>query len=265
MRTNIVTFIIITITIYISVCVLMYIFQDSYIFFPTKLYAPHAYLKKYEKNEIIIKNGTINLHGWLLNPGKSKLIFYYGGNAEEVSGNLDDFQKFKDYSVLLLNYRGYGKSNGSPSQKNLFEDALYAYDYILNNSKQKIPNTIVFGRSLGSGIATYVASKRQAGVVILVTPFDSIKNIAKRNYPFLPINWLLKHPFDSLKYVKNLSLPVLVLVAENDEIIAYKDTKNLIDNIGNNCKSVIIKNTGHNDIQASPSYWQEIDEFLNDF
>ncbi|NOX87683.1 MAG: alpha/beta hydrolase [Calditrichaeota bacterium] len=262
MRETTISFLLIIFSLYVLICALFYIFQDKFIFFPTKLNESFSNLKEYEKDEIIIKHKNISLHGWLLNPDKSNLILYYGGNGEEVSGNLDDFKIFEDYSILLLNYRGYGKSEGSPGQKELFSDALYTYDYILNKSESKINRIIVFGRSLGTGIAIYIASRRPVDGIILVTPYDSIKNLAKRYFPFLPVKLILKHPFDSMNYVENLNVPTLVLVAENDEVIPYENTKILIDKLGINCKSVIIKNSGHNDIQLFSSYWEEINSFL---
>ncbi len=264
MKETTISFLMIILSLYVLICALIYFFQDKLLFFPAKLTQSGSDLKEYEKDEITINHKDINLHGWLLNPDQPNLILYYGGNAEEVSWNLDDFQAWKDYSVLLLNYRGYGKSDGSPGQKELFSDALYVYDYMLNKSEPRIKKTIVFGRSLGSGIALYLASKRPVDGIILVTPYDSIKNLAKKFFPFLPAELLLKHPFDSMKYAENLHVPVLVLAAENDEVIPSESTQALIDKLGKNCKPVLIKNAGHNDIQLSASYWEAINRFLND-
>jgi len=262
MGKTIYSFLFLLLSLYFVGCVLTYFYQDKLIFYPVKLNNSSPFVKKYRDNEVTINHKKTVLHGWLLNPGKSKLLIYYGGNAEEVSGNLEDFKRFEDHSVLLMNYRGYGNTSGSPSQKNLFEDALYIYDYMLNQSKQKIKNISLFGRSLGSGVATFVASKRPVDKLILVTPFDSIKNIAKKFFPFLPVNLLLKHPFNSVKHVENLNVPILVLIAEKDEVIPYNRSKNLEEHIGGNGKSIVIKNAGHNDIQLFDDYWGEIANFL---
>jgi len=241
---------------------LIYVFQEKFIFFPVKLNESSFYLKEYRKNEITIAHHNINLHGWLLNPGNSNLIIYFGGNAEEVSGNLREFKELENYSVLLLNYRGYGKSQGVPGQDQLYSDALFVYDYMANNFNQKFNKIIVFGRSLGTSVALYVANKRQVHGAILVTPFASIRDLAKKHYPYLPVKWLLKHPFDSIKLINKKNIPTLVLIAENDEIVPFKSTTRLIDRLGDSCRSVLIKNATHNDIQFYPLYWGEIKDFL---
>ena len=101
-------------------------------------------------------------------------IIYYGGNAEEVSQNLHDLKKFGDYSMLFVNYRGYGKSEGWPGQDVLFSDALFIFDHITNNYNIEPSNIFLMGRSLGSAVAVHVGSKRSVKGMILVTPFDQM-------------------------------------------------------------------------------------------
>ncbi|MBC8182224.1 alpha/beta hydrolase [candidate division KSB1 bacterium] len=250
------------ISVYLLFCILIYLFQDKFIFFPVKLNDSSFYLKDFRKYEITIIHKENNLHGWLLNPENSNLIIYYGGNAEEVSYNIREFKELENYSILLLNYRGYGKSQGSPGQEQLYSDALFVYDYMVNNFSQKYEKIIVFGRSLGSSIALYVANNRHVHGAILVTPFASIRDLAQKVFPYLPVKLLLKHPFDSIDLINNFDIPTLVLVAENDEIVPYSSTARLIDQLGDSCKSVVIKNATHNDIQFCPLYWEEIKSYL---
>ncbi len=250
------------ISVYLLFCILIYIFQDKLIFFPVKLNESSFYLKEYRKFEITINHKNVNLHGWLLNPDNSNLIIYYGGNAEEVSYNIREFKELENYSILLLNYRGYGKSQGRPGQEQLYSDALYVYDYMVKKYHQKFDKIIVFGRSLGTSIALYVADNRHVHGSILVTPFASIRDLAEKHYPYLPVKWLLKHPFDSIKLVRKKNIPTLVLTAENDEIVPFSSTTRLIDRLGDSSKSVLIKNATHNDIQLFPLFWKEIKEYL---
>jgi uncharacterized protein len=247
---------------YLLLCILMYIFQDKFIFYPAKLNETSPYLKEHKKFEITITHNNVNLHGWLLNPENPNLIIYYGGNAEEVSYNIREFKEFENYSVLLINYRGYGKSQGSPGQKQLYSDALFVHDYMTTNFSQKFKKIILFGRSLGTSVALYVANKRAVEGAILVTPFASIRELAQKHYPYLPVKFLLKHPFDSINLISEKRIPTLVLVAENDVIVPSSSTNRLIDQLGDNKKSVIIKNATHNDIQYHPLYWREIKNFL---
>ena len=259
---NIINIIIFIGVIYFCLCLLAYVFQEKLLFFPTRINESFSYLKEYRNNEIVIKHNDVELHGWLINPDKSTLIIYYGGNAEEVSLNIDDFKDYLDCAVLLLNYRGYGKSSGSPSQKNLFADALYVYDYVVNKTEQKYDRIILFGRSLGAGIAIYLASERKVDRMILISPYDSIVNVAKGHYPILPVRMLLRHPFNSMSYIKDVNVPILAIAAERDNVIPYKHTKNLVNQLGEKCSEVIIKGAGHNDVHLMPLYWDSIKNFI---
>ena len=252
----------IIILIYIGIVFLVYLGQTKLLFFPDEIKSSRSVIEKYSGNEIIFRNNNIDLHGWFLHPDKSKIIIYYGGNAEEVSLNLDDFQIFKDYGMVLINFRGYGKSQGKPGQDELFSDALFIFDYIHRKYNHQISEIILFGRSLGSGVATYVASQRIVNKLILVSPYDSITNIAKIHFPYLPVNMILKHPFNSMEYAQSIKIPVLILSAENDNIIPFENTKNLIKNFAGKVTSVIIENTDHNSIQISNHYWSAIKSFL---
>lgn len=240
-----------------------YLFQNKFIFFPQKLSHGADQILKNKSNEITINIDSVTIHGWLINKGKKNLIIYYGGNAEEVSYNIDDFKRLYNYSTLLLNYRGYGKSDGRPSQEHLFNDALKIFDYITHELNISVDNVVLFGRSIGSGIAIYVASKRKVKHLILVTPFDSIRNIVKDKLLIFPVDLILKHPFNSLSYTENIMCSSLILIAEYDEIIKYKYSINLVNNWRGDCKHCIIKNAGHNNIHTYTEYWDLITNYLN--
>lgn len=246
----------------LAISIMVYSLQNNLIFFPAPLEENAPHLVHFQENEIFLKHSDVELHGWVLNPGGEKIIFYYGGNAEEVSYNLKDFNRFNDFTIVLINYRGYGKSEGTPSQESLYSDALFVYDYFNNKSEYKNAEYIVMGRSLGSAVATYVAGKRRINKQILITPFDSIKEVAKHYYPFLPISLLLRHPFDSVQNLQGKKIPTLILVAEKDEVIPYGNTKTLIKNLADSALEIKIENAGHNSIQSFPDYWESIKEFL---
>ena len=137
------------------------------------------------------------------------------------------------------------------------------HDYMVDNFGQKYKKIIVFGRSLGTAVALHVANKRTVAGVILVTPFASIRELAQKHYPYLPVKLLLKHPFDSIKLIGEKRTPTLIFVAEKDEIVPYESTFKLIDRLGDNCIPVIIKGDTHNDIQYYPLYWEEIRDYLD--
>jgi len=255
--------VIVVISCYALINLGLYVFQNSLIFFPRKLYSRSPEVVTNKKHEIKINIDDVALHGWLLNKGEKKLIIYYGGNAEEVSANINDMKDIDGYSVLLMNYRGYGMSEGKPGQKILFSDALNIYDYISGKLNIQPKNIVLFGRSLGSGIAVYVAGKRKVSKLILVTAYDSIRNIARVHYPIIPVGLILRHPFDSMLYAKDVSSSALMITGGRDTIIPNDNSMNLAKSWKRDCKSVLIEQADHNDIHTYPEYWEAVTEYLN--
>jgi len=242
---------------------LMYLAQDSLIFHPQPLpeaqRASIAQRASVESLFIDAADGT-RLHAWHAKgkPGAS-LVMYFGGNAEEVSWMLDDAaRRTPEASWLLVDYRGYGSSGGSPSEKALTGDALRWYDR-LSSQYQK---TYVFGRSLGSGVAVHLAAHRPVAGVILVAPFDSLVEVGKRHYPFLPVSWMLKHRFDSVEIAPRISAPLLCIVAAGDEIVPAEHSKRLYDAWGGEKRWVGLDGAGHNSTDGAANYWPSIVAFL---
>jgi pimeloyl-ACP methyl ester carboxylesterase len=190
-------------------------------------------------------------------------VVYYGGNAEEVSGNLWDMARLQAGAYLFMNYRGYGDSQGKPSQKNLCRDALYILDTLVARENIPMNHIVLMGRSLGSGVAVYVAAHRPVRGVILVTPFDSLLNVARHHYPVLPVRFLLKHPFDSAALAPGVKMPALVIIGNQDNIIPNRRSTQLAEVWGGVVDTVVIDGAGHNDIQLDHRYWEAINSFLS--
>jgi fermentation-respiration switch protein FrsA (DUF1100 family) len=214
----------------------------------------------------ISAHGGVRLHGWLLrNEARepSPLLIYFGGNAEEVSGMLGDAERhLKGWSVLLINYRGYGLSGGRPSQKDLFADAEVIYDAFASRGDIAPGMMVPMGRSLGSGVAVHLSSVRPVRGVVLVSPYDSITAVAKGKLPFLPVRLLLRHPFDSLRKAPSIEAPMLALVAAEDGIIPPEHSRRLVEAWGGPRTIREIRGVGHNEIGRNPQYWESIRGFL---
>ena len=251
---------------YCIVAMLLFFTQRYFIFFPRGISkSQEAGLKKFSPYEVNIEHNGFTLQGWFIKKDISSdhsLIIYYGGNAEEVSQNLFDLKKYGDHSLLLMNYRGYGKSTGRPGQATLFSDALFIFDHI--SKTYNIPSTdiILMGRSLGSGVATYVARQRQVKAVVFITPFDNLVNIGKTHYPIFPVEILLRHPFDSVKIAPEITAPMIAIIAGRDKIIPNERSMNLVEHWGGDSHFVVIKNADHNSISNYPEYWYNIMSFL---
>ena len=245
----------------IGLPLLMYLGQDSLIFHPQPLPEPRRAAlagKRGVESLFIHAADGVRLHAWHVKG--DPLVIYFGGNAEEVSWMLDDAAKrAPGVGWLLTDYRGYGSSDGSPSEKALVSDALQWYDHF--KGTQRIH---VFGRSLGSGVAVQLAAERPVAGVILVAPFDSLAEMAKRLYPFLPVDWMLKHRFDSVALAPKMKVPLLCIVATDDEIIPAQHSKRLYEAWGAPKQWVGLEGAGHNSTDNAANYWPSIARFLTE-
>jgi pimeloyl-ACP methyl ester carboxylesterase len=204
---------------YACLCVYLYAAQRSLIYFPTpETASSDAIPLRVETAGAILKVWQVS------RPGPDAVI-YFGGNADAVAGHIVPFSEaLPDHSLYFVNYRGYGGSTGKPTESALFEDALSVFDQVSKNHSR----IAVIGRSLGSGVAAYVATERPVAKLILVTPYDSIERVAQGHYRWFPIFLLLKDRFDTLSRVGRISAPTLVLIAERDELIPRARTDTLV-------------------------------------
>ena len=206
-------------------------------------------------------DGT-RVHAWHLRSG-APLVLYFGGNAEEVSWMIEAAQAgAPGASWLLVDYRGYGQSAGSPSEAALVADAIALYDQALMLPGVDPKRIVAFGRSLGSGVAVALAAARPLAGLALATPYDSLAAVAKRYYWYLPVDWMLKHRFDSIVRAPRLMTPLLCLVAERDEVIPAAHAERLFEAWGGAKRKVVLAGAGHNDSDAHPKFWPAIREFL---
>jgi hypothetical protein len=257
----------------VMACIFMlflYVRQDKMIFFPQRisqqeLSAIHKQYKNVE--DISLKAGDgVTIRGWMVkdsHAGKSPLILYFGGNAEEVSHLIGESDEFRGWSLALMNYRGYGLSEGKPGERALFDDAIAIYDYFSDRGDVNRGRIIVMGRSLGTGVAVYVAQNRAVEGVILVTPYDSLTSVAQEKFPFLPISFLLKHTFDSVSRAPSIAAPLLALAAKDDTIIPPEHAKRLVEKWTGPRTLEVLEGVDHNSVDSNPLYWETIRTFLS--
>jgi uncharacterized protein len=166
----------------------------------------------------------VAIHMTVKTATSDKALLYFGGNAEWVAQHLSSLAAaFPGFAVYLPDYRGYGGTNGQPSEPALQQDALAVFDYVHAKHSQ----VAVIGRSLGTGVATYLASVRPVARLVLVTPYDSIEAIAKQQYPLFPVSWLLQDKFESWRYVPKITTPTTIITAQQDQIIPAENSKRL--------------------------------------
>ena len=244
---------------YGALLALIYFFQDKFIFFPTPSTEP-------AESEVMIRTPDgIRLQGiWVRREkaAKGPVILYFGGNAEEASRSLHDFARQEGFSTLLVNYRGYGRSEGKPGEQELKRDGEFILGQWLPSKGIEPGQVVLMGRSLGSGVAVYLASKFPVRAVILVTPFDSMVKVGQRHYPIFPIGLLLKHRFDSLALAPEIKTTLLMITAGSDTIIPAAASENLFKAWGGPKEKVVIEGADHNDLSLDPVYWESVKKFL---
>ncbi len=240
---------------YVLLGLILFFSQRKFLYFPTEK-IPHSY------DQEDISNGNETIEVIVLNKGKDEALLYFGGNAESVIYNDADFLKaFPLHTVYLFNYRGYGGSSGQPTEKGIYSDAVFLFDKV----QKKHSKISIIGRSLGSGVATYLASKRSIEKLALITPYDSIKSVAQSKFPIYPMFLLLKDKFDSISRVKHIKVKTIAIVAENDQVIPNKHSFRLISEFPPNQITVkIIEGSGHNDISDKSEYYDCLKAFIKD-
>lgn len=241
--------------VYASLVVLLYVRQRDLIYFPqlTRTPAPDT--------DFVLDSDGLRLRGWVVNPGRAKAILYFGGNAESVEFSRDDFARwFEDSTVYLLPYRGYGTNAGTPGERGLYRDALALYDHV--RRQQPDAPIAVIGRSLGSGVASHVAARRPVSRLALVTPFDSMADVAQAHYPWLPVRPLLKDRYDSVAQLARYDGPVLIVHAGRDQVVPTANTRRLIASLPRPPRVLELPEADHNTVQEFHEYGATLAEFL---
>jgi dipeptidyl aminopeptidase/acylaminoacyl peptidase len=215
---------------------------------------------------VLRANDGTRLSGWLmtpLSPGPHPAVLYFGGRSEEVSWVVRDAGRlFPGMTVLAMNYRGYGDSHGEPAEAHMVEDGCSLFDWMADRSGIDAKRIAVVGRSLGSGVAVQVAKERPVHSVVLITPYDSILAIAKRRFRAMPIEYILRHRFESIKYAPSLNAPTYVLRAAIDDVVPHANTDQLVAKLAQLCGDDIIPGSDHLTIPYLDATQSRIANFL---
>ncbi len=243
----------------------LYFLQEKMMFLPTELEQDYVFNFSYPFEELFFEtedNVTINaIH--FKNENPKGVILYFHGNAGDLSrwGIVTEYFVEKQYDVLIMDYRTYGKSTGVLSEKALYSDAQYCYNYLKEHYDEK--SITIYGRSLGTGIATYMASKNKPKQLILETPYYSIEDVAKSRFPILPIKYLLKYKLPSYQYIKEVSCPISMFHGTDDLVIPFQSAEKLFQTSPKGISTFIkIENGNHNDLINYDTYREQIDKLL---
>lgn len=262
---KILIYIVITIpAILIGLGIAVYLFQERLIFYPEKLSAKYKFVfdTPFEEKEYQTENGN-TISALLFKIEKSKgIVFYHHGNA----GNLEswglraiDFTS-KGYDVLMYDYQGYGKSSGNiKNEKMLYADAALIYKELLYDYKER--DIIVYGTSLGTGIASYIAYNNHPSKLILETPYYNFYDVAKFHYPYLPTSFLLHYQFKTNQFLPKIKSEVFLFHGTEDETIPYSSSERLV-RLSDKITLFTIKDGSHNNLNTFHDYHKWLGDVL---
>lgn len=212
----------------------------------------------------------VTLHGWLKHPADVRadrrfpLVIVFGGVRRETSWLIDRAVKPEQWGWLFINYRGFGLSEGDPTERALLKDTILIYDYAAARFDVDASNIVVLGRSLGSFFAVALARSRSLRGAILATPFDSIAAIVDERYPWLPIGFLLNGRYDSATIAPTIHAPALFVLAEHDDVTPIRNGTALARAWGGPQRTVTLAEARHYGVERREDFWNEVEKFLRD-
>jgi pimeloyl-ACP methyl ester carboxylesterase len=212
----------------------------------------------------------VTLHGWLKLPmavpakGRFPLVIVFGGVRREASWMIHQGDKAPGWGWLFINYRGYGLSEGEPSERVLLKDASLIYDYAAARPDVDPSNIVLLGRSLGTYFAVALAKTRSVRGAILATPFDSFAALGAERYPWLPAGLLLNGRYDAAGIAPSIKAPALFILAERDDITPMERGAALARVWGGPQRTVVLKGARHYGIERSAEFWSAVADFLRE-
>lgn len=252
---------------YLVIGLLGYLFQEKMLFLNTKLDADHVFKFEHQFEELFLKTDdgeTINALHFKLEKPKGIVLYFHGnrGHIQEWGEYAEAHFLKRGYDVLLMDYRSYGKSTGKITEDSFYKDAQLSYDYVKERYSEK--NITVYGRSLGTGFATYVASKNNPKQLILETPYYEIADPAKYRAMLYPAQWFVKYELPSYKHIVNVKSPIHMFHGTCDWVIPTWSAENLHKTAPQGLSKLTIINNGqHSNLETKIAFTTAIDELLH--
>jgi uncharacterized protein len=253
--------------VYILLVALLFLFQGSLVYRPTRQFAatPDQVGMQYEDVSIQTSDG-VKLHGWFL-PAESEkgTVLMFHGNGGNISHRLETIAIFHrlGYNVMIIDYRGYGQSQGSPSEQGTYRDAEAAWAHLTRTRKIDADKIVIFGRSLGGAVAAWLAVEKHSAGLILESTFTSVPDRAAELYRYLPVRFLARMSYNTLGRIDKLRCPLLIIHSPDDEIIPYHHGRQIFESAKEPKRFQEISGR-HNDgfITSGSIYTNAISEFL---
>jgi uncharacterized protein len=249
--------------IYVFSGFVLYFIQDKILFHPKPLSREHkfSFEQPFEELNIAFENENLSIVKFRPHNNSKGIILFYHGNVE----NVEHYRKYppiflrNDYEVWMIDYPGFGKTTGKLTEKIMGKQALLTYD--LASKQVRADSIIIYGKSMGTGVASYVAANRACEQLILETPYHDIASLAKHYFPIYPVTALIKYSFPVHAYLKKVQAPITVFHGTKDEVIPYFHSKCLNEE-NKNVELITIKNGKHNNLSDFDLFQKKIDSLL---
>ncbi|NJP38146.1 alpha/beta hydrolase [Alkalicoccus luteus] len=217
--------------------------------------------------EVVIDSDGAELHGWFLPSSLDEaapLFIYFGGNAEEASRAMESLPLPDEWHGLFVNYRGYGKSTGEPSQDAFFSDAEALYDFGASHHAVDQSMIVSGGRSMGTGTAAYLASERPVAATILISPYDSRKALQQHRHPWLPAGTFIRHPFPVSTMAETVETPLLVFTGSEDMVIPPEHSLVTAETWAGRTEHIELPGYDHNNVTQAEDFHEAFARFLEE-
>lgn len=260
----------IVVGVYVIFAGYLFVFQSSYVYYPERaLTADPGDIGLSFENVLLETEDGLSLSGWFIPKADSRgVLLFCHGNAGNIGHRLDSIQLFHrlGLEVFIFDYRGYGESEGRPTESGTYEDAEAAWWYLVEERQVDQDKIIVFGRSLGGAVASWLASKHVPGALILESTFTSLPDIAAKLYPYLPVRLMLRFKYDTAEYLGEVNCPTLIVHSREDEIMPFIHGQRLFD-IASEPKRFLELTGTHNEgfITSGTEYEEGLDMFIREY
>jgi uncharacterized protein len=242
----------------------LHFLQHRLIFFPTVLPQDHVFHFSVPVEEVFLDTGDgVRIHALHFKAEQPRgAVLYFHGNAGDLSswGQVAGSFLSRGYSVLMPDYRGHGKSVGSMSEEALHADARLMLEHLLRDHPLK--EIVVYGRSIGTGIALPLAAGLPVKALVLETPFTQLADVAAVHYPWLPVRPLLRYPFNNTEALRRVTSPTWIIHGTHDRVIPYPLAATLAASAGREVRFITVEGGGHNDLERFPEFQRMLDEVL---
>lgn len=254
---------------YLFVIAVVYLLQGRFIYYPNvperELSGTPSDLRMDYEDVTIETSDGVSLHGWFIRGFSDQVLLFFHGNAGNISHRLESIRQFRSLglSVLIIDYRGYGQSDGRTNERGLYLDGDAAWRYLVDTRGYSPSNIVVFGRSLGGSVAAMIASRYSPAGLIIESSFTSIRDIASEIYPWLPVRWMARYDHPTRDLVSEVTCPVLVVHSRNDEIVPFHHGEGIFESAGSQ-RSFLSLFGSHNTafLEDSDTYLQGVGTFL---